>query len=164
MNEINNILFYTSGIVTWAAVCLVLSIVYNLVFDKERTVLLTSLAILLVVGSVHVLKKSELNSILEENTCGKIQVPEKLKCITYQSRQTVYMNTTEKDQPLRLEKFYRENEYQINRQVKFEIKETCSVWAFCKYDYSRMFTEFDGRKDRIEKFLTEELEKQIYFE
>lgn len=164
MNSLNDILFYTSGILFWTSIVFVISVALNLIGTKERIFLVSSLVILVAVGLFHGFNKNKLNSMLEKQTCGQINMPEKLKCTTYHSAKTVYMSTTEKDQPLRLEKFYRENEYQINRQVKFEINETCSLYAFCRYDYTRMVTEFDGRKDRIEKFLTEDLQKQIYFE
>lgn len=164
MNEVNNILFYTSGILFWASIVFAVTVVLNLIGQKERTVLTTSLLTIVVVGVFHAVQKSKLNTYLENATCRQIVIPEKLSCITYHSGKSVYMTTSEKDQPLRLEKFYRENEYLINRQVVFETKEKCSLIAFCKYDYDKMFVEFNGRKDRIERFLTDDLTKRIYFE
>lgn len=164
MNSVNEILFYTSGILFWTAVVFGITVILNLIGHKERTVLTVSLLVIVVVGLFHVIQKSKLNTYLENATCRQIKIPDKLECITYHSWKTVYMTTNEKDQPLRLEKFYRENEYLINRQVLFEVKETCSLVAFCKYDYDKMFQEFEGRKDRIETFLTDDLHKRIYFE
>lgn len=164
MASLYNSLYFSGGILFWASVLAIIMIVVNLLGRKERTILLFSFIIIALSGSWHMINKKRLNSKLSKMTCEQIVIGDKLQCTAYHSQESVIVSTYEKDIPIRFEKFYRDNEYQISRQVQFKIAEKCDFYAFCRYDYSRMSSEFSGRKDRIEKFLTEDLQKRIYFE
>ena len=172
MEKLSSLLLITGGISQWALVFFILSMFINLAGIKERFLLNFSLLVLVIFTSVHWWGRYELNNVLTKMTCGEMNVPNKLNCQAIKSSELlgfspsydIYIITSEKDQPIRLEKFFRENEFQINRKVRFNLIETCNALFFCRYNYSKISKEFEMKKSRIENFLINDLEKQIYFE
>jgi hypothetical protein len=165
MESLYNSIFYSYGILFWTGIVFLVLAVFNLANVKGiKDVLQISLIVVVVSGIWHFYNKNNLRIFLQGQTCSKMEIDKRLDCKAIQERDFVTISVHEKDSTIRFEKFYRENEYQINRQVSFRIKETCSFYAFCKYDYERMNQEFILKKDRVQMYLTQDLNRRIYFE
>lgn len=164
MQSLYNSLFWSGGLLFWLAVILGSAIVLNLFIRGVKDVIKITFLLTIVVGAWHFYNKNRLNTYLQTKTCAQLKVEERFNCVAIHDREYVTISVYEKDQKIRFEKFYRENEYQINRQVGFRTKETCKFYSFCRYDFERMNQEFSFKKDRIQLYLTQDLNKRIYFE
>lgn len=165
MESLYNSIFYSYGVLFWSVVLFLVLSIFNLANVKGlKEIIQINLLIIIGVGIWHVYNKNNLRTYLQGETCSKMEIDKRLDCKTIQTGDEVTISVYEKDAPVRFEKFFRSNEYQINRQVTFRIKETCSAYSFCKYDYERMNQEFNLKKDRIQMYLTQDLNKRIYFE
>lgn len=165
MESLYSSIYWSYGILFWSGIIFLILALFNLANVKGiKSIIQLNLVLVVLVGIWHFYNKNNLRIYLQGQTCSKMNIDQKLNCKSIQERDFVTVSVYEKESPIRFEKFYRENEYQINRQVSFRIKESCDFYAFCKYDYERMNKEFDLKKDRVQMYLTQDLNKRIYFE